>query len=93
MRGAGAMAGVVLESHLAQVCEKHGIRITKIKPTINDYNQSLKSNNVIEIDIWRSIQYLGDLRNLCDHDKKVEPTIEQIKELIVGVEKITKSVF
>lgn len=93
VRGAGAMAGVVLESHLAQVCEKHTIKITKPKPTINDYNQSLKDKKVIEIDIWRFIQRLGDLRNLCDHDKKVEPTKEQIEELIVGVEKITKTIF
>lgn len=93
VRGAGAMAGVVLEGHLSQVCENHKISITKKKPTINDYNQSLKDSAVIEVHDWRFIQHLGDLRNLCDHDKKKEPTKEQVEELIAGVEKISKTIF
>ena len=92
-RGAGAVTGVVLEGHLAQVCENHNIKIRKKNPTINDYNQLLKDNNVIEIPTWRFIQHLADLRNLCDHKKKKEPTKEDIEELINGVEKITKTLF
>lgn len=92
-RGAGAVAGVVLEGHLSQACENHKIKVSKKKPTINDYNQLLKDNNVIEIHDWRFIQHLADLRNLCDHDKKREPKKEEIEELINGVEKITKTIF
>jgi len=92
-RGAGAVAGVVLEGHLSQVCENHKIKITKKDPSINDYNQLLKDNDVIEIKDWRFIQHLADLRNLCDHDKKREPKKEEIEELINGVEKITKTIF
>lgn len=93
IRGAGAIAGVVLERHLAQVCENHKIKIGKKAPSINDYNQLLKDNDVIEIKDWRFIQHLADLRNLCDHDKKREPKKEEIEELISGVEKITKTIF
>jgi hypothetical protein len=92
-RGAGAMAGVVLEKHLAQVCENHQIKVTKKDPSINDYNQLLKDRDVIEIKDWRFIQHLTDLRNLCDHDKKREPKKEEIEELINGVEKIIKTIF
>jgi len=92
-RGAGAVAGVVLEEHLSQVCENHKIKVTKKKPTINDYNQLLKDNNVIEIKDWSFIRHLADLRNLCDHKKKKEPTKEDIEELINGVDKIRKTVF
>jgi len=92
-RGAGAVAGVVLEGHLSQVCENHKIKVTKKNPTINDFNQLLKDNNVIEMKDWRFIQHLADLRNLCDHKKKKEPTKEDIEELINGVEKITKTIF
>lgn len=92
-RGAGAVAGVVLEKNLAQVCENHKIKITKKNPSINDYNQTLKDNDVIEIGNWRFIQHLADLRNLCDHSKKREPKKEEIEELIDGVEKITKTIF
>lgn len=93
VRGAGAMAGVVLESHLAQVCENHKINVAKKNPTINDYNQVLKDGNILEIHDWRFIQHLGDLRNLCDHDKKNEPTKEQVEELVNGVEKISKTIY
>jgi len=92
-RGAGAIAGVVLERHLAQVCDNHNIEIKKKDPSINDLNQLLKDNNVIETADWRSIQLLGDLRNLCDHNKEKEPKKEEIEELIDGVDKITKTLF
>ncbi len=48
-RAAGAVAGVVLEKHLAQVCKNHNIKILKQNPSINDYNQSLKDNDIIEV--------------------------------------------
>ncbi|MGA9601237.1 MAG: hypothetical protein WBS22_13475 [Methylocystis sp.] len=44
LRAAGAVAGVVLEKHLRQVCEDHGLTISKKNPTINDLNELLKSN-------------------------------------------------
>ena len=92
-RGAGAIAGVMLEGHLSQVCENHKIKVTKKNPTINDFNQLLKDSNVIEMKDWRFIQHLADLRNLCDHKRKKEPTKEDVEELINGIEKITKSIF
>lgn len=92
-RAAGALAGVVLERHLGQVCENHEIKITKKNPGIADLNNALKEADVIDIVQWRFIQHLGDIRNLCDHDKKVEPTTEQVDELIAGVAKITKTLF
>jgi len=93
VRGAGAIAGVVLEGHLAQICENHNIKVKKKNPSINDYNQLLKDNDVIETKDWRFIQHLADLRNLCDHKKKREPREEEIEELINGVEKVTKTIF
>ncbi len=92
-RGAGAVAGVVLEGHLTQVCSNHNIAIKKSNPTINDLNQLLKDNEVIETPTWRFIQHLGDLRNLCDHKKQKEPTKEEIEELIQGVDKISKTIY
>lgn len=92
-RGAGAVAGVVLEKHLSEVCDNHNVKIIKKNPTINDYNQSIKDTDIIEVKDWRFIQRLVDLRNLCDHDKKIEPKKEDIEELIAGVEKISKTIF
>ena len=92
-RGAGAMAGGVLERHLSKVCDSHKVKITKKDPSINDHNQPLKDSGVIDITQWRFIGHLADLRNLCDHDKKREPKREEIDELISGVEKVIKTIF
>lgn len=92
-RAAGAICGVVIEKHLHGVCEARGIAISKKNPAINDYNELLKSNDVIDIPTWRLIQRLGDLRNLCDHNKTDEPTKENINDLIDGADKIIKTVY
>lgn len=93
IRAAGALAGVVLERHLGQVCDNHNVKITKKNPGIADLNNALKESDVIDIVQWRFVQHLGDIRNLCDHDKKVEPTLEQVDELISGTMKVVKTVF
>jgi len=92
-RPAGALAGVVLEKHLAQVCENHQVKITKKNPTISDFNDALKAADVIETSVWRFVQHLGDIRNKCDHGKTSEPTKDEVTDLIEGVVKITKTVF
>ena len=93
LRAAGAMAGVVLERHLAQVCGNHGIAIKKKHPTINDLNTLLKDATVIDTPQWRFVQHLADIRNLCDHSKEREPSREEIDDLLAGVEKMTKTLF
>lgn len=92
-RAAGALAGVVLEGHLAQVCSDHQITVSKKNPTISDFNELLKTNGVIEVPQWRFIQHLADLRNLCDHARQPDPTQEQIADLLAGVTKAIKTVF
>ena len=92
-RAGGAVAGVVLEKHLNQVSENHNIEISKKNPTIGDYNEKLKAEGVVDVPSWRHIQWLADIRNLCDHDKKKEPTREDVQDLIKGVSKVTKTLF
>lgn len=93
LRAAGALAGVVLERHLKQVCDNHNIKITKKTLCISDLNNALKDAGIIDTPTWRSIQYLADIRNLCDHNKKMEPTVDQVNDLLDGVSKITKTLF
>lgn len=93
LRAAGAVAGVVLEKHLGQVATNHAVSTKKQHPTISDFNDLLKTAGVLDVPAWRNIQRLGDLRNLCDHNKHRDPTKDEINELIDGVEKITKTLF
>lgn len=92
LRAAGAICGVILEKHLAKVCNNHGIVLTKKDPSISDYNDRLK-DNAYDIVEWRKMQHLGDIRNLCDHEKNREPTKEEVEELVSGTDRIIKSIF
>jgi hypothetical protein len=92
-RAAGALAGVVLERHLTQVCDNHGVKVGKKAPGISDLNNALKDANVIDVPLWRFVQHLADIRNLCDHSKKAEPTVDQVDDLVAGVMKVTKTLF
>lgn len=93
VRAAGAVAGVVLERHLGQVCADHQCSPPKKNPTISDFNDALKTQGAIDVPQWRFVQHLADIRNLCDHSKVPEPTKEQVDDLIAGVKKVTKTIF
>ncbi len=92
LRAAGAVGGVVLEKHLRQVCDDHAIKVVKKAPGITDLNELLKANGVIEVPQWRHISMLGDIRNLCVHNKQKEPTAEQVVDLIDGTDKVIKTI-
>jgi len=91
-RGGGAIAGVVLERHLAHVCGTHGLRTRKKTPSIGDFNDMLKKAGVVDTAKWRFIQHLADLRNLCDHAKDREPTGDDVSQLVEGVRKVARTV-
>jgi hypothetical protein len=93
LRGAGAVAGVVIERHLGQVSINHNVPCKKPYPTINDLNELLKSAKVVDVPTWRQIQRLGDIRNLCDHNAQREPPKDEVVELIDGTGKLCKTIF
>lgn len=87
-RAAGALAGVTLEIHLSKVCENQNIKFRKQNPTISDFNEELKKENIIDVPTWRLIQRLGDIRNMSVHSKEREPSNDEVEDLIKGVEKL-----
>jgi hypothetical protein len=91
-RAAGAIAGVVLERHLREVCSNHNLIFQKVVG-ISAYNDALKEAKVVDVAQWRFVQHLADIRNFCDHDKKAEPTVGQVDDLISGVAKAIKTIF
>jgi hypothetical protein len=44
LRAAGAVSGVVLEAHLAEVCDNHKITVARKHPSIGDLNDMLKAH-------------------------------------------------
>lgn len=62
-RAAGAVAGVVLEKHMAQVRGNHAVPMRKRDPSILDLDDALMSAEVFDIPSWRNVQRLGELRS------------------------------
>ena len=87
-RAAGAVAGVVLERHLAQVADNHSVELEKKKHTIGDLNKRLRAAGVLDIPSERRIRGLADIRNQCVHYGDTEPKEEDVKEMIRGVNRI-----
>ena len=73
--------------------KNHNLISPKKEMHISDYNDFFRKEGIYDVPKWRNIQYLGDLRNLCDHAKDKEPTKEDVEELIDGTSKIIKTVF
>lgn len=88
IRPAGALAGVVLERYLKEICLKHEIKLNKNKRTMAGYNEALKASNIIDQVFWRNIQRLGDIRNCCDHPAECDPQKEEVESLISETENI-----
>lgn len=89
IRAAGAISGVVLERQLKMRCDKNDPKIKySKKASIGKLNDLLKSNNIIDQVEWRKIQYLGDIRNKCDHDHKSAPKAEDVEDMISKVKEI-----
>ncbi len=91
LRAAGTVAGVILERHLQQVVAAHEIDMQKPEPTLNDFNDCLKRAGAIDVPLWRLLQRLTDVRNLCVHHKHREPNKREVDELIDGVDRIVRS--
>jgi hypothetical protein len=94
IRAAGAIAGVVLEGHLKQVCKNHSISIPEKKSTINPIIDELLKD-ILDSNQKKHIKYLAGIRNKCDHKdiKLGDPTKEEVEELINGTNKVIHNIF
>lgn len=93
LRASGALAGVIIENHLQKLAKNHNIPSKKKYPTISDLNDPLRNAGVFDTPTWRKVTYLADIRNICSHKKDVEPTKEQVSDLVDGVNWLIKNTF
>jgi hypothetical protein len=92
IRSAGMVAGVALEGHLKKLIVDHSVPFRK-KAMLSNLNDALKEAGVYDAPVWRQIQYLTDVRNLCGHKGERDPERAEVVSLIDGVAKITKTQF
>lgn len=91
-RPAGTLIGVVLESNFAQICERHSLNLPRKNPSINDYNELLKKEEIITLNDYKHVSLLGDIRNLCCHWKDEEPTKDHLDTLMAGTVQILERI-
>ena len=91
-RAAGALAGVLLEIHLAQVAAKYRVTIRPKSPDITVLNAALKHGGIYDVEVWRFIQRLGALRDVCVEAPEPAPTVDDLTTFIHGVQTVRKRV-
>jgi hypothetical protein len=82
---AGAVAGVVLERQLKQLCINRGLSIQVDKATISNTNGALMGAGVYDQTQHKRVQVMGDIRNRCDHATTNPARKEEVWELIEDV--------
>lgn len=87
---AGAIAGVVLERHLKNLCASQKPPLTPRGDTINPLNEALKAAQVYDQTQARRVQVMADIRNRCDHSVPNPPSKDEIWELVESIQKFTR---
>ena len=91
-RTAGALAGVLLEIHLAHVAAKYRVAMSAKAPDITMLNAALKRGGIYDGEIWRSIQHLEALRDDWVDSSKRDPTVDELTAFLHEVQTVRKRV-
>jgi len=91
-RAAGALAGVLLEIHLAHVAAKYRVATDAQSPDITRLNTALRRGGIYDGDIWRCIQRLGALRDVWGDASGRDPTIDELTTFLHEVQTVRQRV-
>lgn len=91
LRPAGALAGVILERHLKNLLRKNVPPVASRKNAMLGTLNDLCKEAVYDVVVWRRVQHLTDIRNLCVHEKERDPAPAEVDELLTGVSGILKT--
>jgi hypothetical protein len=87
-RAAGALAGVLLEIHLAHVAAKYRVAMGAKAPDITMLNAALKRGGIYDGEIWHSIQRLGALRDDWVDSSRRDPTVDELTTFLHEVQTV-----
>jgi hypothetical protein len=91
-RAAGALAGVLLEIHLAHVAAKYRVAMGAKAPDITMLNTALKHGGIYDGEIWRSIQRLGAIRDDWVDGARRDPTVDELTAFLHEVQTVRQRV-
>jgi hypothetical protein len=92
-RSAGALCGVIISQHFEQVRQAHQLKATRKTMVLKDYNELFSKAGIYEFSVYRQVQYLAEMRDLCVKNKKTAPSAEQVEDMLSATHKIIKTVF
>jgi hypothetical protein len=70
------------------LCDRHQPPISyPASATISKLNDLLKNAGIYDLVQWRKVQWMGDIRNSCDHARTAEPNKQDVEDLIGEVRK------
>src|SRR5262245_57153408 len=91
-RAAGALAGVLLEIHLAHVAARYRVAMGVKSPDITMLNAALKHGGIYDGEIWHSIQRLGALRDDWVDAARRDPTEDELTAFLHEVQTVRQRV-
>jgi hypothetical protein len=92
-RAAGAVASLVLEAYLKHVVCRRRISLKFRKPHIRELADALKNAGVVDLQVWRQMRWLADLRDRCTIARDREPRGLEARDLLDGAGWLIKNVF
>jgi len=88
---AGVLARAVIEQHLRKRCDELGCILSKSKPSLNDYNQSLYTSKHIDKIVMKHIDSLAAVGNDAAHNNpSLNP--DDVKRLVCEVPGILQKI-
>jgi hypothetical protein len=87
---AASLIGAVLEDGLQRICSNQGITV-KLKEDISSLNKKLADNDVYNRLTQKKLQVWNDVRNNADHGNFDEYGIDDVKDMLKGVQDFLES--
>lgn len=92
-RSAGALCGAVVAQHFEQLRQLRGLKPTRKNMMISDYNELFHKAELYPVSVYRQVQHIAEIRDLCVKNKKTAPSAEQVSDMLDATHKIIKTVF
>jgi hypothetical protein len=89
LRAAGCVAAVELERRLKLIAPTPTVK--RRDPGLEDYNQAAFDAGVIDQETWTLVRRLAAIRKRCVHVLDREPTSEEVRDLIDGLENVLRA--
>jgi hypothetical protein len=91
-RAAGALAGILLETHLIHIAAKYRVATRTASTDITRLNTALKCGGIYDGELWHFIQRLGALRDVWVYSSRLDPCEDELMAFLHDVQTVCHTV-